>query len=269
MTGWHFARGMRAPYTRWNQLCIFPRPCHKAVLHTVIRLLCFFRPLVKVASQRDTSYRSIQPPSLLLTDTLCSHTCQQFPILSSFSGCVRFPLRPPCLDSINFQRILLVSECVLYLACKLWPACACRVVRIQQCGVCLCMHALCSPSLFPCSCAPLNMSDVLERDITTGAQREASSLSSPLPPYITTYWHQSLLILLTLPPSPSPILPPVLLSLFLNFTFPPFLSVNTLLPSCDCSVCLFSIGFSSLLHWLHCLDDVAKFKVQSSENQQQ
>lgn len=43
------------------------------------------------------------------------------------------------------------------------------------------------------------MSDVLEGDITAGAEREASSFSSSSPPYITSYWHQSLFILPSLP----------------------------------------------------------------------
>lgn len=113
--------------------------------------------------------------------------------------------RPLCLNSINSQRTLFASEYQSACVCVPYPRmqalntlCEC----VQVCNVLRCLHAsmecvcgcvrackFCAPlfSLFPCSCAPLNMSDVLERDITTGAEREASSLSSPSPLYITSY----------------------------------------------------------------------------------
>lgn len=139
--------------------------------------------------------------------------------------------RPPCLNSINSQRTLFASEyqsacvCVwvLYL-CRQTLSTLCKCVHV--CNVWRCLHMstcvrackFCALlfSLFPCSCAPLNMSDVLERDITTRAEREASSLSSPSPLYITSYWHQSLFILPSPHPSLSLILFPSLCLYFLS-----------------------------------------------------
>lgn len=77
------------------------------------------------------------------------------------------------------------------------------IVCICHCRLCartrVCVQEDCALLFSPLSCsrAPLNMSDVLEKDITTGAEREAGSLSSPSPLYITSHWHQSLFI----PPS--------------------------------------------------------------------
>lgn len=61
----------------------------------------------------------------------------------------------------------------------------CVILCVHQSDVHVCVgwtQGMCSP--FPCSC-PLNMSDVLARGITSGAEREAHSLSSPSPLYIT------------------------------------------------------------------------------------
>lgn len=143
----------------------------------------------------------------------------------------------------------------------------CNVLRcLCQCRVCVFVHRFRALlfSLFPCSCAPLNLSDALERDITTGAEREASSLSSPSPLYITSYWHQSLFIL---PPSLSPIfssispsLFPVLYFCILLFTFFPSLSLySSPLVAICCVVRLFQLGSA------HCFTDCNTSMVRTLE----
>lgn len=66
--------------------------------------------------------------------------------------------------------------------------CIVCICHCRQC-VCVCVQEVCGLLFSPLSCsrAPLNMSDVLEKDITTGAEREAGSLSSPSPLYITSH----------------------------------------------------------------------------------
>lgn len=148
-------------------------------------------------------------------------------------------------------------------------------------AACTCQQALCVfgeckfcallSSLFSCSRAPLNMSDVLERDITTGAEREASFLSLPSPLYITSYWHQSLFILSSTPRS----LSPILLSLRLYFpSFYPLLFMpwyfSQFVAIC-CSVFPFQLvlahRFTDCNASIAGEDTVAKFKVRSCVNQ--
>lgn len=173
--------------------------------------------------------------------------CSLTPSLYPFPSWVQLPVsRPSRRNSINSQRTLFASEfrsacvctcisvCLLSIwAFKLWALCAsvhksvmCCVVVLCQCSVCVFVHVsivLFFSSLIPCSCAPLNMSDVLERDITTGAEREVSSLSSPCPLYITSYWQQSLFTLSFLSPSVpdsfSQCYVFISFSLFVHFTF--------------------------------------------------
>lgn len=103
-------------------------------------------------------------------------------------------LREPCLRLSTSVHVCVCSLSVhasFEHSATVYKSVMCCVVGLFQCSVCVCVRAcgFCALffSLFPCSCAPLNMSDVLERDITTGAEREASSLSSPSPLYITSY----------------------------------------------------------------------------------
>lgn len=153
-----------------------------------------------------------------------------------------------------------VPECMYNTACA-FSICACKhwalrasvqvwnVLWCLRMPVCMCVSAyefcVLLFSLFSCSCAPLNMSDVLERDITTGAEREASSLSSLSPQYITSYWHQSLFILPSPPHSLSMILSFIFRSLFpfLCFWISLFLSLySSPLVAICCSHRLFQFG---------------------------
>lgn len=195
-----------------------------------------------------------------------------------------FPSQGPCVSTpltlgepcVRLSTGVHVCVCVFSIcACKLWALCASVYKSVMCCVVCICQRRICVCvgaceccallfSLFPCSRAPLNMSDVLERDITTGAEREASSLSSPSPLYITSYWHQSLFIFPSLPPSLSLILSSVSLSLFpvLYFCislFPFFFSLSSCSspPVAICrAVCLSQFG--SVLCFTDCNTSIVR-----------
>lgn len=146
-------------------------------------------------------------------------------------------LKPPVSEMCRPVNTLV--ECV-------W-VCVCARVCVQ------CIQVMCSPfPPLPCSCAPLNMSDVLERGITTGAEREASSLSSPSPLYITPYWLQAQFIL------PSSFSLSYFLLLYLSiFTPPPppsfkcLYAYSLLCPSATVSILFNWVYFTAPLTVIH------------------
>lgn len=250
-----------------------------SVLSRIIFLPLFRLPLTYVHSHICKSVLLDSSPLLF-----CSLT-------PSFSWLPFVVSKPVWLNSIKSHRTLFAEYpnacvCASFMCLQLWVLFeSARGSNVLLClhmcvfGACKFRALLSSP--FSCSCAPLNMSDVLERDITTGAEREASFLSLPSPLYITSYWHQSLFILSSSPRSlsqiplslhlyfPSSVSAFKISSLFLSLFS--FLLYFSKFAAICCSVFLFQLGLA------HCLTDcntsipvedtVAKFKVRSCVNQ--